>query len=120
MSFYVIFFITMIKPQPRTILISTITPVLFKQLHLKYAETLSCPCSRVNVQYKAFVFNTTRFHPICSSVFVSRQWIEALYQPNASMFGTLDFRTTASSQVSQNLFFKKFYSSLERSSMKKK
>ena len=110
----------MIKPQSRTIVISNVTPHLFKELHLKYAETLSCPCSTVITPYKAFVANTIRFHPVCSSAFVSRQWIEALYQPNASTFGTVDFRTTASSQVSQISVLQDILLFVETSSTRKK
>ncbi|CAF0999681.1 unnamed protein product [Adineta steineri] len=86
------------KPQSRTIIISPVTPIIFNQLYLKYAETLSCPCSTVTIPYSAFVNNTITFHPICSSIFVSQQWIQALYFPNASTYGVPDFRTTASSQ----------------------
>ena len=49
--------------------------------------------------YDAFVSNTISFHPVCSSVFVTKQWIEALYLHNASAYFIMDFRTTASSQV---------------------
>jgi hypothetical protein len=39
-------------------------------------------------------------HQICSSDFVKQEWIDALYIPDASRYGAIDFRTTASSQVS--------------------
>ena len=51
--------------------------------------------------YNTFVSNTVSLHPVCSSVFVSQEWIKALYLSNASAFLVMDFRTTASSQVSQ-------------------
>ena len=42
--------------------------------------------------------------PVCSSVFTSQKWIEALYMTNASHYPPKDFRATASSQVSENMF----------------
>jgi hypothetical protein len=110
-SLYVLFYITLVKPQSRTINISEVTPLIFNELYLKYGETLSCPCSTNAIPYKDFVSNTITFHPICSSIFVSQQWIAALYFENASAYGMPDFRTSASSQVSkksvleQTLFF---------------
>lgn len=53
------------------------------------------------MSYKVFISNTISFHPVCSSYFVSQEWIEALYHPDASRYGSPDFRTTAASQVSQ-------------------
>jgi hypothetical protein len=98
----------MVKPQSRTITISNITPLVFNQLHQQYAETLKCPCLNTTVPYEDFVSSTAIFHPVCSSIFISQQWIKALYQPDASTFGPMDFRTTAKSQVSKHLFLKKF------------
>jgi hypothetical protein len=103
-AIYILCFIAFIIPQTRTIKIPDITPSLFNQLRLEYGETLSCPCSTTAVSYKIFVSNTISFHPVCSSVFVSQQWIEALYLAYASEFLVMDFRTTASAQVSESRF----------------
>ena len=88
-------------PQTVTMTISNITPITFHQLHLEHAKTLSCPCSTISVPYKTFVSNIIQFHPICSSVFITQQWIEALYLSTASSFDALDFRKTAYSQVTE-------------------
>ncbi|CAF1440027.1 unnamed protein product [Adineta steineri] len=86
------------KPELRTITVLDITPVIFNETFLKYGETLSCPCSKVAIPYKDFVNHTITYHPICSSIFVSEQWIQALYVEDASRYGTGDFRSTANSQ----------------------
>ncbi len=109
-SLYVLFYVTLMKPQSRTIIISDITPLIFNQLNLEHAETLSCPCSTISMPYKTFVSNTITFHPVCSSIFVSQQWIQALYLPNARVYPPLDFRATASSQVNQHWLLKKLCS----------
>ncbi|CAF3972010.1 unnamed protein product, partial [Adineta steineri] len=97
-TLYILFFVTLINPQTRTNTISNITPTLFNQLHLEHSETLSCPCSTITIPYKNFVSKTISFHPVCSSIFVSKQWIEALYLPYAGTLLVMDFRTTASYQ----------------------
>jgi hypothetical protein len=56
------------------------------------------------VPYSSFVSNSIAFDPVCSSVFTSRQWIEALYMANATRYLPIDFRSSASSQVSDDLF----------------
>ncbi|CAF1399842.1 unnamed protein product [Adineta steineri] len=96
-SFYVLIMATLINPQSRLVTISHVTPSIIDQLRLEHGETLSCPCSTISIPYKDFVSHTISFDPVCTSVFTSQQWIEALYTPG---FLTRDFRQTASSQVS--------------------
>ncbi|CAF4068867.1 unnamed protein product [Adineta steineri] len=97
-SLYVLFFIALLSPTSRTIIISNLTPSLFDQLHREHGETLSCPCSTITIPYSTFVTNNVSFHPVCSSVFVSREWIEGFYLPIANTYLMDDFRTTAFSQ----------------------
>lgn len=87
------------KPQSRTIIISDINSEKFVELYLKYGEFVSCPCSKITTSYKRFISNRIEFHPVCSSFFVSQQFIESLYVDVRSSYGVLDFRTTAISQV---------------------
>ena len=105
-SLYILFYTAWMKPHPRKIPVSNISYTVFKQLYREHAETLLCPCSRITMPLNTFVSNTIKFHPVCSSIFVSQEWIEALYFKDASRYGTGDFRTTASSQVSLSFFFK--------------
>ncbi|CAF3993155.1 unnamed protein product, partial [Adineta steineri] len=97
-SFYVLIITTITNPQSVAVTVSNITPELFKQLRSDYGLALSCPCSTISIPYKAFVSNEVSFDPVCTSIFTSRQWIEALYLPNASAYLMMDFRSTASSQ----------------------
>ncbi|CAF1056494.1 unnamed protein product [Adineta steineri] len=84
--------------QTRTVTISSITPSLFDQLRREHGETLSCPCSKINIPYDEFVTNNVSFHPLCSSLFVSQQWIQALYLFDSSIYLPMDFRATGSAQ----------------------
>ncbi|UJR13165.1 hypothetical protein I4U23_000188 [Adineta vaga] len=96
--FYILSFIAFVSPQTRFITISNITPSVFNQLRNEHGETLSCPCSTTTITYRNFVFNSISFHPVCSSIFISEEWIDTLYFSNASAFLVMDFRTTAYSQ----------------------
>ena len=99
--FYILFFIAFFNPQQRAVTVSHITESLFNQLRLEYGATLSCPCTNIIMPYNVFVSNTISFHPVCSSIFVSEEWIAALYIEYASALLVMDFRTTAMSQVSE-------------------
>ncbi len=105
-SLYILFYTALMNPHLRTIPGSKISLVVFEQLYREHAETLSCPCSTIKIPLKAFVSTTIKFHPVCSSIFISQEWIRALYLKDASRYGTGDFRTTASSQVSPWFFFR--------------
>ncbi|UJR34784.1 hypothetical protein I4U23_027565 [Adineta vaga] len=95
---YILFYVTLIKIEPKTVVISNITPDLFNKLSSDHGQTLSCPCKTITIPYKSFVTHKITMHPICSSIFIDKQWIEGLYFANASEFGVWDFRTTAYSQ----------------------
>ncbi|CAF1388030.1 unnamed protein product [Adineta steineri] len=95
---YVIFFTVFVNPQTDIVTISDITPSLFDQLRHEHGETLSCPCSTTIISYENFVLNTLSTDPICSSIFVSKEWVQSFYIPYASSFPIIDFRTTAYSQ----------------------
>ncbi|UJR19904.1 hypothetical protein I4U23_023036 [Adineta vaga] len=97
-SLYTLFYMALLRSESRTITISDITPDRFYELYTKHPKTLLCSCSKITIPFKIFVSNSIIFHPVCSSIFVSKEWIEALYLADASRYGTLDFRTTASSQ----------------------
>ncbi|CAF1085585.1 unnamed protein product [Adineta steineri] len=86
---------TLINPQSRLVTVSRVTPSIIDQLRLKHGETLSCPCSTISIPYEDFISHAISFDPVCTSVFISRQWIEALYM---SELWTYDFRQSARSQ----------------------
>ncbi|UJR34695.1 hypothetical protein I4U23_027472 [Adineta vaga] len=72
--------------------------VLFEQLQAKYPDTLSCPCRQVAVSYSSFLSITATYHQICSSEFISSQWIASLFDLETSRITPLDFRLTAAVQ----------------------
>ena len=47
----------------------------YKQLYARYPSTLACPCRQVSIQYKTFVRMNYTLHEVCTSVYVTREWI---------------------------------------------
>ncbi|CAF0983238.1 unnamed protein product [Didymodactylos carnosus] len=48
----------------------------YKNLLLKYPDTLKCPCTPVSIKYKGFIQFNPSYHPVCSSDFIQTEWIE--------------------------------------------
>ncbi|UJR34795.1 hypothetical protein I4U23_027576 [Adineta vaga] len=97
-SLYIVFYIALTKQQSSTITEANIDFSLFNQLYREHGENLSCPCSTIAIPLKHFVSHTIKFHPICSSIFISEEWIKAIYFKEESRYGIGDFRTIACSQ----------------------
>ncbi|CAF1305597.1 unnamed protein product [Adineta ricciae] len=96
--FYILFYATLTRPQSETLVISNVKSDTFDQLYSEYGQTFACPCSTVIIPYSNFISNNWTMHPICSSIFVSLQWVEGLYFTNASSYMLYDFRKVAYSQ----------------------
>lgn len=98
-SMYVLFYTSIMTIQSRLTIISQIDVEKFSKLYSEYGERLSCPCSTIQIPYEEFVSSSIRFHPVCTSLFVSQTWIEGLYLSNRTSYPIGDFRRTANSQV---------------------
>lgn len=86
-------------PQTITVTTKIMDTTDFVQLYEEYSETLSCPCTIINIPYKTIVSNEVQFHSICSSDFITRRWAESLYRTDRSQLFVTDFRKTAYAQV---------------------
>ncbi|CAF0982336.1 unnamed protein product [Adineta ricciae] len=67
----------------------------FEQLQLKYSPNLNCPCQYLSIPYKEFLNIKVEYYEICSSDFVTQQWIDYLFDDIASYLHPLDFRRSA-------------------------
>ncbi|CAF1609494.1 unnamed protein product, partial [Adineta ricciae] len=75
------------------------TPSLNEYLHLysKYPQSLTCPCTDISIEYEKFVEVQYSFHQVCTSDFVSEQWINYLSSFPGNVTLTVDdFRWTSS------------------------
>lgn len=58
-----------------------------------------CPCSKISFSHDTFVSMDASLHSVCSSDFITDQWIASLfYEKNASHFLPVDFRSTGFAQ----------------------
>ncbi|CAF1399346.1 unnamed protein product [Rotaria sordida] len=78
-----------------------IRPSLFTYQYLltNYQDSLQCSCSDISIEYQSFLTITSRIHQICSSDFVSNDWIDYIYNTiDPFHLNYTDFRTTAIGQ----------------------
>ena len=47
-------------------------------LYSKYPQTLTCPCTKISIEYGRFLRVKYTLHQVCSSIFMSDQWIAYL------------------------------------------
>ena len=47
----------------------------FERLQTRYPHSLTCPCSEIAVQYRSFIHIIPIIHPVCSSGFVTNEWL---------------------------------------------
>jgi hypothetical protein len=90
---------TLLSWQTKVITIYNPSLEIYNQYQKEYPTTLNCPCKTTIMPYKNFLITKIVMHQICSSDFVSREWIDAFYIPDSSRYGAMDFRTTANAQV---------------------
>ncbi|CAF0824548.1 unnamed protein product [Adineta ricciae] len=71
---------------PRLITVQVNKPSLpiYKNLLQRSSYTLECSCSQLSVKHKSFLNITPIFHAICSSEFVSNEWISYLFHKKFS------------------------------------
>ena len=87
---------TALKSQTHTITVDNVSLGTYEKLLKQYPTSLSCPCRQVAIPYGTFASISVDYHMLCSSVFVSKAWIDHVFSPNLSYFSPIDFRSLAS------------------------
>ncbi|CAF4636096.1 unnamed protein product [Rotaria sp. Silwood1] len=87
--FYIIVFVlaliviitfTGLNSQIHSVKVTSPTELIFKELQTQYSSSLSCPCSRIAIQYSKFLsVKPIAYHQVCSSYFISSNFIELLW-----------------------------------------
>lgn len=88
---------TSLGTQSEVIIIRNPSQASYEALLDKNATPPSCPCSHVTISYVNFISTTLDYHPICSSMFVSDDWINHIFSNNIGSLYQADFRALASS-----------------------
>ncbi|CAF1142146.1 unnamed protein product [Didymodactylos carnosus] len=83
----------------KTVIVERPTVTLYKELELKHPNTLTCPCRQILNAYSKFVLSfIPKFNQICSSDFVSDDWLNYVnYRPflDIKYHYIFDFRHSA-------------------------
>jgi hypothetical protein len=82
----------------KTLTIKAPTLNQYTELYIKYPETLICPCTQIAINYDKFLHINYTLHQVCSSSFVTDDWINYLAMLNTGSNNIIvsDFRQTAS------------------------
>jgi hypothetical protein len=95
-----IYFFSAFNPRTTTIEKQLPSLSIYEDLIAKPHDSLNCPCSQISVKYKSFLNIKSRFHEICSSDFVSDQWITYQYENVTPLYRSIptDFYSSSSGQ----------------------
>jgi hypothetical protein len=84
---------TSLESVTKTVNIKSPTLAQYSDLYATYPQTLTCPCTQISINYEKFLRIEYSFHQVCSSLFVTENWINFL--ATSGSFGvhyTEDFR----------------------------
>lgn len=69
-----------IREQTKTIIVNnpSIESVENWQMNSFIASSLQCPCSQISIAYKSFISLQATYHQICSSDYLTPQWLDGM------------------------------------------
>ncbi|UJR06812.1 hypothetical protein I4U23_011099 [Adineta vaga] len=86
-----------ISIQTKNTIIPFPTQSMYENLQKQYPNNLQCSCNKTVILYKTFVKIIPSFHQVCSSDFISQQWIDFIFQVDSTLIYPIDIRTSLSS-----------------------
>jgi hypothetical protein len=97
---YVLYIYSVFSPHTTTVEIMKPSLSMYKDLVAQSYDSLECPCAQISIKYESFLNIQPRFHEVCSSDFISDQWITYVYGtiPPVKQFSPTDFLYSASGQ----------------------
>ena len=66
----------------------------YKQLYEQYQQALVCPCKQISINYNTFLNINYTLHQVCSSYYVTDEWILFFFNSNPGSIFLTDFRST--------------------------
>jgi hypothetical protein len=69
---------TSLESVTKTVNIKNPTLAQYSKLYATYPQTLTCACTQISINYGKFLHVEYSFHQVCSSVFVTEDWINYL------------------------------------------
>ncbi|CAF1397819.1 unnamed protein product [Rotaria sp. Silwood1] len=100
LTLFLIFTYSAFKPKSVTVQILKPSILNHKYLLKDHSDFLQCLCSQISIPYEAFLSIEPKFHDLCSSQFITDEWIYYIYgQGNLSRrFSFDDYRYSAPGQ----------------------
>ena len=97
---FIFYLFSFIPSQLITIQITKPSLSIYRDLSTHFSESLQCSCSINSFNYHTFLSIQPYYHPICSSHFMSNQWILYVYNKQNSFlqYNYTDFRRTSVGQ----------------------
>lgn len=95
LSLSILSFYTLLSIQTETIIKNNPNRTDYEYLQDLYPVTLKCTCSLVAVPHSNFISISPRFHQLCSSRIISRDWYTLLHPINDTLlYNTNDFQAS--------------------------
>ena len=69
----------------------------YSDLYSAHSQTLTCPCTKISINYDKFLHVNYTFHQVCNSVFVTQPWITYIVMSSVGPLFSDDFRATGGS-----------------------
>ncbi|CAF0805382.1 unnamed protein product [Rotaria sordida] len=97
---YFIFLFSAFKPKLVTVQIIKPSLSNYKDLLKDHSYSIQCSCSQISIQYETFLNIEPHFHDLCSSQFISDEWIHYIYGEGhlSRRFSFDDYRYSAPGQ----------------------
>ena len=68
----------------------------YAQLNSTYSQTLTCPCTKISIDYKKILYVNYTFHQVCTSIFVDEKRINYVFNNiRSDTFDYHDFRVAS-------------------------
>lgn len=95
LSLFVLLLYTSLVENTQTINVQSPTIKQYSELYSTYAETLTCPCTKISIDYGKLLHVNYTLHQVCTSVLVTQEWINYITQYRLnSQLNLHDFRST--------------------------
>lgn len=74
----ILVFFTALQTQVHSVTIDKPSQTVYEDLYNNYPNTLQCPCAQIAVHYNSFLSLSPTYHPVCSSLYLSSDWINSI------------------------------------------
>ncbi|CAF1209106.1 unnamed protein product, partial [Didymodactylos carnosus] len=94
-TLYVLTVYNAVLQRTKTTLFDAPSLLEYLELRDKYSQNFECHCSHLFVKYDKFIQLQPIYHQLCSSVFITQEWIDHLSNNNDILYYTSQFQALA-------------------------